>query len=116
MTDTREHALRVWVTPEEKAVIDQHAESTCMSCSAYLRQLGLGYIPASKLDTKAVLHLAKVNGDMGRLGGLLKMMLTNQERRTPETDKALEDLLDQIALVQADLLAAVRFVRPKSLF
>lgn len=108
MTDTREHALRVWVTPEEKAVIDQHAESTCMSCSAYLRQLGLGYIPASKLDTKAVLHLAKVNGDMGRLGGLLKMMLTNQERRTPETERALERLLGEIEVTQQELFAIVK--------
>ncbi len=107
MTDTREHALRVWVTPEEKAVIDQHAESTCMSCSAYLRQLGLGYIPASKLDTKAVLHLAKVNGDMGRLGGLLKMMLTNQERHTPESEAALERLLDEIEQTQRDLWSIV---------
>lgn len=103
MTDTREHALRVWVTLEEKALIDQHAKATCMSCSRYLRTLGVGYVPQSKLDVFHMLELAKVNGGMGRLGGLLKMLLTNQERRTPELDRQLESLLDEIAVVQGDL-------------
>ena len=103
MTDTREHALRVWVTPEEKAVIDQHAKATCMSCSGYLRTLGVGYVPPSKLDALQMRELAKVNADMGRLGGLLKMLLTNQERRTAELDQQLESLLNQITAAQADL-------------
>ncbi len=93
MSEVREYALRVWVAPEEKEQIQTNAESCSLSCSAYLRQLGLGYIPASKLDAAAMRQLAKVNGDMGRLGGLLKMILTNQERRTPETEAALERLL-----------------------
>ena len=53
-------------------------------------------------------QLAKVNGDMGRLGGLLKMMLTNQERRTLETEAALVRLLGEIETVQKELLKAVR--------
>lgn len=103
MSEVRENALRVWVAPEEKEQIQTNAESCNLSCSAYLRQLGLGYIPASKLDATAMRQLAKVNGDMGRLGGLLKMMLTNQERRTPETAAALERLLGEIELTQCDL-------------
>lgn len=103
MTDTREHALRVWVTPEEKAVIDQHAKATCMSRSRYLRTLGIGYVPASKLDAFQMLELAKANANIGRLGGLLKMLLTNQERRTPELDMLLEGLLDEIVVAQGDL-------------
>lgn len=108
MSEVRENALRVWVAPEEKEQIQTNAESCSLSCSAYLRQLGLGYIPASKLDATAMLHLAKVNGDMGRLGGLLKMMLTNQERRTPETEAALERLLGEIEVVQKELRVAAK--------
>lgn len=103
MSEIRENALRVWVAPEEKEQIQTNAENCSLSCSAYLRQLGLGYIPASKLDATAMRELAKVNGDMGRLGGLLKMMLTNQERRTPEAEKALERLLGEIEQTQCDL-------------
>jgi hypothetical protein len=108
MSEVRENALRVWVAPEEKEQIQTNAESCNLSCSAYLRQLGLGYIPASKLDATAMRQLAKVNGDMGRLGGLLKMILTNQERRTPETEAALERLLGDIERTQSDLRAAAR--------
>lgn len=108
MPEVRENALRVWVAPEEKEQIQTHAESCNLSCSAYLRQLGLGYIPASKLDSAAMRQLAKVNGDMGRLGGLLKMMLTNQERRTPDTEAALERLLGEIEVAQKELLKTVR--------
>lgn len=107
MSEIRENALRVWVAPEEKEQIQTNAESCNLSCSAYLRQLGLGYIPASKLDAAAMRQLAKVNGDMGRLGGLLKMMLTNQERRTPETEKAMELLLVEIGRAQHDLWSVV---------
>lgn len=108
MSEIRENALRVWVASEEKDQIQTNAESCSLSCSAYLRQLGLGYIPASKLDAAAMRQLAKVNGDMGRLGGLLKMMLTNQERRTLETEAALVRLLGEIETVQKELLKAVR--------
>lgn len=108
MSDVRENALRVWVAPEEKEQIQTNAESCSLSCSAYLRQLGLGYIPASKLDATAMRELAKVNGDMGRLGGLLKMMLTNQERRTPETEATLERLLGEIEAVQKELLKTAK--------
>jgi hypothetical protein len=113
MSEVRENALRVWVAPEEKEQIQINAENCSLSCSAYLRQLGLGYIPASKLDAAAMRQLAKVNGDMGRLGGLLKMMLTNQERCTPETEKALERLLGEIEEAQRELLAAAKQLKPK---
>lgn len=103
MSEVRENALRVWVAPEEKAQIQTNAESCSLSCSAYLRNLGLGYTPASKLDATAMRQLAKVNGDMGRLGGLLKMLLTNQERRAPEVSRQIESLLNEIAIGQGDL-------------
>jgi len=46
----------------------------------YLRNLGLGYEPASTLDQKAILDLLKINADLGRLGGLLKMWLTSPDK------------------------------------
>lgn len=40
-------------------------------------------------------------------------MLTNQERRTPETEKALERLLGEIEEAQRELLAAAKQLKPK---
>lgn len=48
--------------------------------AAYLRNIGLGYEVTSVLDYRRVDDLAKINGDLGRLGGLLKLWLTNDER------------------------------------
>jgi hypothetical protein len=51
-----------------------------MSNSAYLRQVGLGMPIKSILDQNSIADLAKVNADQGRLGGLLKLWLTNDEK------------------------------------
>jgi len=72
--------IPVPVLPSEKEEIKTRAKACGMSVAAYLRTLGLNHRPKAVLDAKAVLELAKVNGDLGRLGGLLKMLLTNNER------------------------------------
>ena len=70
----------VRVLPVEKAAIEEMAHSTGNSTSAYLRKVGLGYEVRSVLDYERVGDLAKVNGDLGRLGGLLKLWLSNDKR------------------------------------
>ena len=56
-----------------------------MSDSGYLRALGLNMPIKSTLDQEAILELAKINGDLGHLGGLLKMWLSNEDRAINET-------------------------------
>ena len=70
----------VWVTPDEKRGIEAMAQATGNSASAYLRRVGLGHEVRSVLDYERVRDLAKVNGDLGRLGGLLKLWLSNDKR------------------------------------
>jgi hypothetical protein len=79
---TRKHGahLRVPVLPEEKAAIEQQAHAAGMSVAAYLRALGLGYEIRGILDYQRVDDLAKASADLGRMGGLLKLWLTNDER------------------------------------
>jgi hypothetical protein len=72
--------FKVYVTPEEKARIAASARASRLSMSAYARALSLGERPAGALDMDAVKKLIKVSADLGRLGGLLKMLLTNDER------------------------------------
>lgn len=71
----RQRPLRVVVSVEERAEIQTRARATGLSVSAYLRALGLGHEPRSVYDLAAVDTLAQVNGDLGRLGGLLKLWL-----------------------------------------
>lgn len=71
--------IEVWVTDEEKVAITEKADEAGMSRSGYLRALGLNTPIRSVVDLKAVSDLAKVNGDLGRVAGLLKLWL--EEKR-----------------------------------
>ena len=76
--------IKVWLLPSEKATIQAKASAHTLSDSAYLRTLGLDMPIRSTVDQEAILELAKINGDLGRLGGLLKMWLTNRDRAINE--------------------------------
>lgn len=71
--------IEVWVTDEEKAIITERAEEAGMSRSGYLRALGINTPVRSIVDLKAVADLAKVNGDLGRVAGLLKLWLMREQ-------------------------------------
>ena len=71
--------IEVWVTDAEKTVITDRTDEAGMSRSGYLRALGMNAPIRSVVDLTAVADLAKVNGDLGRVAGLLKLWLA--ERR-----------------------------------
>jgi hypothetical protein len=98
----RQRTLRVVVSADERARIEQRAKSAGLSVSAYLRAAGLNQPIRSVLDYDAVRELAKVNGDQGRLGGLLKLWLVE---RAGQGAPAIEvrRLLDRIGDIQAQL-------------
>lgn len=106
MPDHRQ-AIKVYVTLEERGRLMKRASDCDLSISAYLRRLGGGHEPKSTIDAQAVLSLIKVNADQGRLGGLLKLWLSDR----PGTDVAAFDvrrLLREIEATQAGLRALVR--------
>lgn len=72
--------LKVYCLPEEKQQIQRQADAAGLSVAAYLRNVGLGYEIRGILDHRCVEDLARANGDLGRMGGLLKLWLTNDER------------------------------------
>ena len=77
---TRKHQLRVPVLPVEEETIKKLAASAGLPVAAYLRNVGMGYQVRGILDNKRVEELARINGDLGRLGGLLKLWLTDDPR------------------------------------
>ncbi|MCU1772260.1 plasmid mobilization protein [Pseudomonas sp. 13B_3.2_Bac1] len=68
--------IEVWVNDEEKELITARAAEAGLSRSGYLRAVGLHYPIRSVVDLAVVSDLAKVNGDLGRVAGLLKLWLT----------------------------------------
>ena len=72
--------VKVYCLPDEKRALELAAKSVGMSISTYLRRVGLGYQVQGILDNKRVEELARINGDLGRLGGLLKLWLIDDVR------------------------------------
>jgi hypothetical protein len=98
----RQRPLRVVVSDNERSRIEQRAASAGLSVSAFLRAAGLNQPIRSVLDHDAIMTLAKVNADQSRLGGLLKLWLSEQARQgVSGTD--IRQLLDRIGEAQAKL-------------
>jgi hypothetical protein len=85
-----------------------------MSESAYLRTIGMGGEIRSVVDFEKVLELTKMAGDLGRLGGLLKLWLTKPERLAKFGEArirdAIEGALDEIYKSQSALQEVARQV------
>ena len=77
--------------------------------------LGLGYEPRSIVDNDRVEELAKINGDLGRLGGLLKLWLTNDARTAQFGEATLRAALARIEDTQDKMVDVMRsIVRPRA--
>jgi hypothetical protein len=73
--------------------------------------VGAGYQPRSVVDYQQVALLAQSHADLNRLGGLLKMWLTNQERMSPQE---VAQLLKQITESNRQIAeAAKKIVRSR---
>jgi hypothetical protein len=98
--------MKVFVTDDERSRIEERAKATGLSISAYLRAAGLGHPIRSVIDHAAVMDLAEVNGDQGRLGGLLKLWLVDRPGRgAPEIE--VRRLLERIGALQGRLADVV---------
>ena len=107
--------LRVPVLPDEEAEIKRLAASVGLPVAAYLRNVGLGYQVPGILDNKRVEELARINGDLGRLGGLLKLWLTDDVRTARFGEASVRALLGRIETTQDQMAGVMRaIVRPKA--
>ncbi|MBR8087034.1 conjugal transfer transcriptional regulator TraJ [Burkholderia vietnamiensis] len=99
--------IKVYCLPDERAAVQAKADAAGLSLSAYLLRVGMGYEIQGILDHRRVHDLAKVNGDLGRLGGLLKLWLTNDARVAEFTPATIRALLAKIEATQDELRAVM---------
>lgn len=109
-TPTRKNGrhLRVPVLPDEEIQIKSNAATAGLSIAEYLRRVSLGYQIQSCIDKDYVLQLAKINGDLGRLGGLLKLWLTQDKRVVHFDLQTIRTLLTRIQTTQDAMLEVVK--------
>ena len=83
--------------------------------STYLLNVGMGYRVRGILDHKRVEELARNNGDLGRLGGLLKLWLTDDPRTARFGESTIRALLFKIEGTQDEMHEVMRaVVMPKT--
>lgn len=96
METKRKAHLRVPVFIWEKEVIENQAKKAGCSVAHYLRAIGQGYPIRSVVDYEKVRELAKINGDLGRLGGLLKMWLNTPNKKVDPNRIDIYSLMEDI--------------------
>lgn len=74
----RDDVIQVRVNGAELDVISANAAAANLTTAEFLRRLGQGHAPKSKVDLAVVRDLCAVAGDLGRLGGLLKLWLSEK--------------------------------------
>lgn len=87
---------------EEKELITALAAEAGLSRSGYLRAVGLHYPIRSVVDL-AVSDLAGVNGDLGRVAGLLKLWLT-AKRGQGAAAIEVDEIMTEFRRLQLEML------------
>jgi hypothetical protein len=100
---SKKKRIAVYLGPEEYSRIQESAQKAGLSLSAFCQRVCLG-IPVPGLEHRqAVKDILKANADLGRLGGLLKLALSEGGDKI-----ALSRLLQEIDAGQSALKAAAR--------
>ncbi len=74
----RKNVMQVYLNDEEYAQIIRTSKLTRLSISAFARNVCLGSKVESREDTVLRIELLKINADLARLGGLLKLALAEK--------------------------------------
>lgn len=110
-TRPRNEYIKVFVTEDERAELIERAAQAGMSQSAFLRAVGLNTPIRSVVDLTAVADLAKANGDLGRVAGLLKLWLA-EKRGQGARPTDVKAMMNDFRKLQGELLAIMsRVVR-----
>lgn len=100
--------LHAYLTPEEYDQIKVMADQAGLSISTFVKRVCLGQELRSNADQEAVRALLQANADLGRLGGLLKMALSEGKAGAMAFD--FRQTLKQIEKGQAHVTAHCRAV------
>lgn len=107
--------IKVYCLPDERERIEANARAAGLSLSAFLLAVGQGYRVQGITDYEQVRELARINGDLGRLGGLLKLWLTDDVRTAKFGEATIRALLTRIEATQDQMGRVMHsVVRPRA--
>lgn len=113
--EPRKRHLRVPVTEQEALQIEKHAAATGLGIAAYLRAQGLQLQLHTTVNRTQVDALVKAMGDLGRLGGLLKLWLSDDAKLAAyppqQVNRLIPQALQQILHNQRELLQIIQTLK-----
>lgn len=108
----RKQMILVRVDEEEKRKLQEQAKKCGQSVAGLLRSLALHYPLISRVDQYALDILVKASADLGRVGGLFKLWLTQNSEAKPSlgnrTYESIEALVEEIEKNQREMLEISR--------
>ena len=105
--NVRKVCMKSYMTEAERDRIAALAAQCGLSVSEFMRRVVLGQEINSKVDKEAFLDLLKVNADLGRLGGLFKLALTENPRKVT-SHREVRRILHEIEDRQEELRQLIR--------
>lgn len=94
--------IKVWVNDREKTELADRAALAGVSLSAYLKHAGMRARIKERPNVAAVAELVRVNGDLGRVAGLLKLWLA-EKRGQGARPADVEAMMKQFRALQDEL-------------
>ena len=108
----REDMFMVRVSEEESERIHENALAAQLNVAEFLRRLGQGYTPPSRVDQQAIRELCLAIGDLGRLGGLLKLWMAETRSGSVHSEnvdlKSIEEVWRDIQALSGHLKEKVK--------
>ncbi len=77
--EKRTHLVKAYLTKDEYDTILKWSSQTGLTISTFIQRVCTGQRVESKIDQQTRIELRKINADLGRLGGLLKLALTENK-------------------------------------
>jgi hypothetical protein len=107
----KDHYIRARVTEHEYNHIKLKSQNMGLPLSAYIRNIAMNYPVKSVADQNALNALLSTRADLGRVGGLLKLALSQKtplgDISTVEVEQLLHDIEDKaqkLLLISEQLL------------
>lgn len=97
----RSRIIRLRATEDEYSRIAERARQAGLTLSAFIRAAAVDHPVRSMLDLEAVGELVKVAGNLGRVGGLLKLYL--QEVHDKSQREEITTLIGEIRSLQREI-------------
>ncbi len=104
---SKKAVLKTYLTPAEYEKILEYADKTGLSLSTFAKRVCLGLPVPSLENQQARRELLNVNADLGRLGGLFKLCLSEKEGPLVALHQGVRRVLQEIEARQRELKVAV---------